>query len=68
MTTVVESILAVFTALVGWFVETIGSVGAIFYVAETGLTFVGTITVIGVAIAVTLLVIAMIRSLLRLQN
>ncbi|MBQ8302019.1 MAG: hypothetical protein IJX97_00530 [Clostridia bacterium] len=67
MTTVVSSILEVFSALVAWFTETIGDVGAIFYVAETGLTFVGTITIIGVAIAVTLMVIAMIRSLLRLQ-
>ena len=67
MTSVVSSILAVFTALVEWFTTTIGDVGAIFYVADTGLTFVGTITVIGVAIAVTTMVIAMIRSLLRLQ-
>lgn len=68
MTSVTSSILSVFSALVTWFVETLGDVTALFYVAETGLTFIGTITVIGVAIAVTLMVIAMIRSLLRLQN
>ena len=68
MTSVTSSILGVFTALVEWFVTTLGEVSALFYVAETGLTFIGTITVIGVAIAVTLMVIAMIRSLLRLQN
>lgn len=68
MTSVVESILAVFSAFVEWFGTTLADVSAIFYVPETGLTFIGTITVIGVAIAVTLMVIAMIRSLLRLQG
>lgn len=68
MTSVTSSILSVFSALVTWFVETLGDVTALFYVAETGLTFIGTITVIGVGIAVTLMVIAMIRSLLRLKN
>lgn len=65
-TSPVASILAVFTSLIEWFVEAVGAITPIFW-AEGALTFVGTITVIGVAIAVTLMVIAMIRSLLRLQ-
>ena len=67
MTTVVTSILAVFTAITEWFTSTLADVGVLFYTAESGLTFIGTISVIGVAIGVTLMVIAMIRSLLRLQ-
>lgn len=65
---VVESVLGVFSDLLAWFVEAIGTITPIFYAAESGLTFIGSITVIGVAIAVTLMVIAMIRSLLRLQG
>lgn len=65
--TAVESVLAVFTALIDWFVSAIGSVVPIFYVAETGLTFIGGVTVIGVAIAVTTLIFATIRGMLRLQ-
>lgn len=65
--TAVESVLAVFTALIDWFVSSIGSVVPIFYVAETGLTFIGGITVIGVAIAVTILIFAIIRGMLRLH-
>ena len=67
MTTVVTSILAVFTAITEWFTSTLADVGVLFYTAESGLTFIGTISVIGVAIGVTLMVIAMIRSLLRLH-
>lgn len=65
--TAVESVLSVFTALIDWFVTSIGAVVPIFYVAETGLTFIGGITVIGVAIAVATLIFATIRSMLRLH-
>lgn len=64
--TAVESVLAVFSALIGWFVESIDAVVPIFY-AEGNLTFIGGITVIGVAIAVTTLIFATIRGMLRLQ-
>lgn len=67
MTTVVTSILAVFSAITEWFTSTLSEVGVLFYNADSGLTFIGTISVIGVAIGVTLMVIAMIRSLLRLH-
>lgn len=65
--TAVESVLAVFTSLIDWFVTSINAVVPIFYVAETGLTFIGGITVIGVAIAVATLIFATIRSMLRLH-
>lgn len=67
MTSVISSVLAVFLAVIEWFVGAVEAMTPLFYVAETGLTFIGTITVIGVAIAITLLVVAMIRSLLRLR-
>ncbi len=65
MTDVISSIFAVFTAIIEWFVTAMSSVSAIFYNSESGLTFVGTVSVIGFSIAVVLLVIAMIRSLLK---
>lgn len=64
---IVESVLTVFTTVLTWLIESLGSASALFYVAETGLTFIGTVTVIGLAIAVVLLVLAWIRGLLRLQ-
>lgn len=65
VSSIVTQILAVFTAFLEWFVDSIGIAMSIFYVAETGLTVIGTITVIGLALAVTLLVAAWIRSLMK---
>ena len=63
----VDSVLAVFTSLIDWFVSAIQAVIPIFYESGTGLTFIGGVTVIGVAIAVTTLIFATIRGMLRLQ-
>lgn len=63
--TIVTQILAVFTAFLDWFVESIGIAMKIFYVAESGLTVIGTVTVIGLALAVVLLLAAWIRSLMK---
>lgn len=63
----VTSIFAVFTEVLNWFIESLESVTTIFYGAE-GLTFIGGITVISVAIAVVLMVVAMVRSLLRFRG
>ncbi len=63
--TIVESILAVFMTVLEWFVEAVSAVSPLFFTPEAGLTLIGSITVIGVGFAVTLLVIAMLRGLLR---
>lgn len=62
---VVTQILAVFMAILNWFVEAIEVAIGIFWTAEAGLTFVGTLAVIGFGIAVALMLLAMIRSYLK---
>ena len=68
MNSVVTSILFVFTTVLEWFSTSLGSISSIFYDAESGLTLVGTLSVITVAISVSLMVIAMIRSLLKFRG
>lgn len=66
MTTVVTAVTSVFTAIGTWLVEAITAMEAVFW-AEGALTFIGTLSVIGLAIAVILMVLAMIRSYLQLR-
>lgn len=65
MSSVVTSVVAVFSAMLEWFSTALGSVSDIFYVKETGLTFIGTISVIALSISVVLLVVNMIRRFLQ---
>lgn len=53
MTTVITAITAVFTAIGQWLVTAITAMEAVFW-AEGALTFVGTLAVVGLAIAVIL--------------
>lgn len=64
--TAIESILGIFTDILEWFVSSLGTVSGLFWTSE-GLTFIGSITVVAVGIAIITMVIAMVRSLLRLQ-
>lgn len=63
--TVISSVLAVFAAVLEWFVTAINTAVGIFWSVESGLTFIGTLSVIGLAIAVVLMLLAMIRSYLK---
>ena len=63
--TVISSIMDVFSAILEWFGEAFESVTALFYNAETGLTFVGVVSVLTLGIAVFTLVIGCIRGLIR---
>ena len=65
ISTVVTAVLAVFTAVLQWFVTSIEVAIGIFWTAEAGLTFLGTLAVIGLAIAIVLMLFAMIRSYLK---
>lgn len=65
ISTVVTAVLAVFTAVLQWFVTAIETAIGIFWTAEAGLTFLGTLAVIGLAIAIVLMLFAMIRSYLK---
>lgn len=66
MTGVVSAITAVFTAIGEWFVAIVLTMLDIFYV-DGALTFIGTLAVMGLGIAVILLILAMIRSYIRFQ-
>lgn len=63
--TVISSIMAVFTAILEWFSSAFESVTSLFYNTETGLTFIGVVSVLTLGIAVFTLVIGWIRGLIR---
>lgn len=65
LSSVVTAVLAVFTSILQWFVDSIEVAIGIFWVAETGLTFLGVLSVVGLGIAVILMLFAMIRSYLK---
>lgn len=56
-----DSIFSVFTDISGWIVSSIGTIMPMFYSEATGLTFVGTLAVAGLAFAVFFLIFAIIR-------
>lgn len=60
-TSVVESIMSIFTAIGTWFVSMITAMLPIFYTAEEGLTIIGVLTVCGLGVATILLVVNFIR-------
>ena len=68
MTNVVTAITDVFEALSGWIVSAIGDVSALFYNAESGLTFMGTLAVIGLGIGIVFLLIGVIQNFLRMRS
>lgn len=66
--TIVTAITTVFDAIATWLVGALGDLGAVFYVAETGLTFIGTLAVIGLAIGIVFLVMGVIQNFLRMRS
>lgn len=68
MTTVISSITAVFTAIMEWISGAIAEITPIFYVAETGLTFLGTLTVMGLGISIFFLLIGVISNFLHFRG
>ena len=57
MSAVITAITSVFTAMGTWFTTAVGSMVPIFYDAENGLTFLGTLAVCGLAISITFLLL-----------
>ena len=68
MTTVISSVTGVFTAMAEWLTTTIPSVVKIFYDAESGLTFLGTLAVCGLAISVFFLLMHLIQNFLHFRG
>lgn len=68
----ITAITKVWSDIMAWIVESLGSVQEVFYVVgENGtgnLTFLGTLAVIGVAIAIVFLVIGVVQNFLRLRS
>ncbi len=65
---VVAQITGVFTSIGAWIAETLPTIVNVFYNAESGLTFIGTLAVIGVAISVFLLLMGLIQNFLHLRG
>lgn len=68
MNSILDSVFAVFTAIAEWFGEIIPTISAFFYVAETGLTFMGTLTIIGLGISLIFLLIGLISNFLQFRG
>ena len=65
---IVEQMTGVFTEIGEWIVSAITQLQAVFYNAETGLTLMGTLAVVGLAIGVIFLVVGVIQNFLRLRS
>lgn len=68
MTAVITAITSVFSAIMEWMATAIADITPIFYVAETGLTFIGTLTIIGLSISIFFLLVGVISSFLHLRG
>lgn len=66
--TILEAILAVFMGVGEWIGEAVTAIIPMFYVAETGLTFLGVLGVAGLAFSVVFLVIGVIQNFLHFRG
>lgn len=67
MTTIVSAITGIFDSVGDWLVNSINDVSALFYVPETGLTLIGVLAIMGLAIAVVMMLINVVKSFLRFR-
>lgn len=67
MADIIQAVFGVFTEVGDWIATAIQSMTAIFYVPETGLTFVGVLALCGLAVGVTLLLINTIKDFIRFR-
>lgn len=65
---VITAITAVFTAIFDWIMTAITTVIGVFYVAETGLTFLGVLALIALGISIFFLVMGLIQNFLHLRG
>ena len=65
---VLDSILAVFMAIGEWISEAVTALIPMFYVAETGLTFLGVLAVAGLAFSVVFLILGIIQNFLHFRG
>lgn len=67
MNSVLTAILAVFLAVAEWIGSAVTAITPMFWVAGTGLTFLGTLAVAGLAFAVAFLIIGLIQNFMRFR-
>lgn len=65
---ILTAILAVFTAIGEWIGTAVTSIMPMFYVAGTGLTFLGVLAVAGLAFSVIFLIIGLIQNFLHFRG
>ena len=68
MTQVISSITGVFTAIAEWIASAVTAITPMFYVAESGLTFLGTLAVCGLGFGVIFLIIGLIQNFLHFRG
>lgn len=66
--TVVKSITGVFSEIGTWISDAINDLLPMFYSAESGLTFLGTLAVCGLAFSVVFLLISLIQNFLHFRG
>jgi hypothetical protein len=65
---VLDAILAVFMAIGEWIADAVQALIPMFYVAETGLTFLGVLAVAGLAFSVVFLILGIIQNFLHFRG
>lgn len=68
MTSVISAVLAVFTAIGEWIGTAVTALMPMFYVAETGLTFLGVLAVAGLGFSVIFLLLGLISNYLHFRS
>lgn len=68
MNSVLTSITSVFSAIGEWISTAVTDITPMFYVAESGLTFLGTLAVAGLAFSVVFLIIGVIQNFLHFRG
>lgn len=65
--TVIKSVTDVFTSIISWIVSALNSIVPIFYSPESGLTFFGYLSVVGLAISVFFLLMGVVQNFLHFR-
>lgn len=68
MNNIITAITGVWTAIMEWFADSIAIVESLFYNAETGLTLLGTLSIVALAIAIFMLIFNIVRGFLGLRK
>lgn len=68
MAAIVDAITGVFSAIFSWIIGAIPDVVAVFYVAETGLTFLGVLALLALAVSVFFLIMGLIQNFLHFRG